>query len=49
MRLAVGMALLASCGGSSPGEMQMIPSAVDVPRIDREIPARLETATFALG
>lgn len=46
---AVGLTLLAACGGSDPGEMQMSVSAVAVPPIDREAPPRLETATFALG
>lgn len=46
---AAAVAFLAGCGGSGTGEMQMSVSAVAVPPIDREAPARLETATFALG
>ncbi|HYF01286.1 MAG TPA: hypothetical protein VEJ18_20355 [Planctomycetota bacterium] len=52
MRLAAaaaGLVLWGGCGGSGTGEMQMSVSAVAVPPIDREAPARLETATFALG
>ena len=49
MRIAVGLVLLVSCGGSGSGDMQMSATTASVPPIDRETPAGLETATFALG
>ena len=45
----LGLSLLAACGRSAPGDMQMDAPIVAAPPVDREVPDGLETATFALG
>jgi len=50
MVVAVALAILASCGRPEENHV-IVPmgSSMSVPPVDREAPARLETATFAVG
>ena len=49
MRMKAALALALLLGACSKEEVPMRMSTAGAPPIDREAPAKLETATFALG